>query len=334
VGVTDINEQSGKARAEELGVPFFDDHRALLRETKPDVAVVITPHPFHAEISIDALNAGAHVLVEKPIAVRVAEADAMIEAARCNDRILAVNYQHRCRGDIRAIKKLIDNGRLGQVQHFDMVAAWPRTATYYAGGGWRGTWKGEGGGVLMNQAPHNLDLVCHLMGQPTVVFAWTRTNLHKIETEDTVHAICEWENGAQGSIHVSTAEAGRPERLEIVGTAGFVQILDGALSWKVLDPDFADVARSSPEALPEIIATPAELAREAGEGNHLDIYRNFHDAILNGVPLVADGVEGLMSLELANAMIQSGQTSKPVSLPVDRAGYDTVFARLVGAAGA
>ncbi|GHA13061.1 dehydrogenase [Devosia pacifica] len=330
VGVTDVNQEIGSARAEELGVPFFADHHALLAEAKPDVVVILAPHPFHASLTIDALDAGAHVLVEKPMAVRASEADAMVEAAERNGKLLAINFQHRTRGDIRAIQQLIQSGELGKLQHVDMVAAWPRTAKYYAGGGWRGTWKGEGGGVLMNQAPHNLDLICHLFGLPARVFAWTRTVLHNIETEDTVHAICEWPNGMLGSLHITTAEAGRSERFEIVGSAGSVQIIDSELTHRRLSPDFAEIAKTSDEAMPKLSADDVAIKPLDGEGNHREIYRNLHDAIQNGTALVADGASGRQSLELANALILSSHTGAPVELPLSRQAYDELFSKLAG----
>ena len=166
VGGSDVTPEPGQDRAEEWGCPFYPDHRQMLAETKPDVTVIITPHPFHAPIAIDALNAGSHVLVEKPIAIQVKDADAMIAAARANKRVLAVNYQYRQLPHVRAMKRLIDGGQLGRIQRVTGVFPWMRTAAYYRRGGWRGTWKGEGGGVLMNQAPHDLDLVCHLVGLP------------------------------------------------------------------------------------------------------------------------------------------------------------------------
>src|SRR5437764_953673 len=165
---------------------------AAERHWRPDsgppssgAVAVLAPHPFHAALTLDCLAAGAHVLVEKPIAVQVAEADLMIEAAERAGRLLAVNLQHRTRSEIRTADKLIQSGRLGDIQRVEMVAIWTRTTSYYAQAGWRGTWQGEGGGVLMNQSSHSLDLVCHLVGQPGRVVAWNRTLFHAIETEDT-----------------------------------------------------------------------------------------------------------------------------------------------------
>ena len=221
VGVSDVNVTVGEARAAELGCPFFEDYEALLAETSPDIVIILTPHPFHAEISIACLEAGAHVLVEKPMAVSVAEADAMIAAADANNRHLAVNFQYRARPEVRAARKLLKEGNLGQLLHLDMTMAWPRTSTYYQGASWRATWRGEGGGILMNQAPHNLDLISYFLGLPERVVAWTRTRLHPIETEDTAQAMLEWADGTLGSLHVSTAEAGRPERLGNRGHGGY-----------------------------------------------------------------------------------------------------------------
>ena len=229
VGATDVNPDLGKARADELGCPFFADVSELLESTKPDVAVILAPHPFHASLAITCLNAGVHVLVEKPIAVQVSEADAMIAAAQKAGRLLAVSFQQRFRPEIQAAKQLLESGKLGKIQHVDMLVNWFRSRVYFASGKWRATWQGEGGGVLMNQAPHNLDLLCHLIGLPKQLTAWTRTQLHPIEVEDTVQAMLEWESGCLGSLHISTAESGREERLEIAGTAGVMHIAQGKL---------------------------------------------------------------------------------------------------------
>ena len=212
VGVCDIREELGQQRAEMLGVPFYADYRQMIGELRPEVAVVITPHYNHAEIAIACLQAGCNVLVEKPMALEVAEADAMIAATKASGKLLAINFQHRQRPEVRAARRLIQEGRLGKLQRINMVTPWPRSAAYYGQASWRATWPGEGGGVLMNQAPHDLDLVCHLMGRPDGVVAWTRTTLHKIEVEDTATALLSWDGGATGYLHVSTAEAGHARK--------------------------------------------------------------------------------------------------------------------------
>src|SRR5579859_46332 len=245
VGVADINLSAAEQRAESFGCPYFSDHRALLAETHPDAVAIVTPHPFHAAIAIDCMQAGTHVLVEKPIAVEVAEADRMIAAASQTNRLLAVNLQHRTRAVIRTAKKLIAAGRLGEIQRVQMTAIWTRTRRYYELADWRGTWRGEGGGVLMNQSPHTLDVICHLAGQPSLVAAWNRTTFHAIETEDTSVAMLEWPHRAIGTLIASTAQAGDPERLEIAGTRGVLRITNGNLSFRESSTDLRDFLTES-----------------------------------------------------------------------------------------
>jgi predicted dehydrogenase len=330
VGVSDINVEAAERRAEELGCPFFADHRELLAATRPDVAVVLAPHPFHASVALDCLAAGAHVLVEKPIAVQVADADRMIDAAGRAGRLLAVNLQQRTRPEIRTARKLIESGRLGDIQRVEMVAIWTRPASYYAQASWRGTWKGEGGGVLMNQAPHSLDLVCHLAGGPSRVVAWNRNLFHSIETEDTSLALLEWPNGALGNVLVTTAQAGDAERLEIAGTRGVLQLNRGGLRFLEADTDLRDFLATSPNPYGKPVLQPRDLTLESGGGDHVAIYTNLLDAIHNGTPLVADGAQGRMSLELSNALIYSSHTGQQVDLPLDRSAYGALLDELRG----
>ncbi len=321
VGVADVNAEVAERRAEELGCPAFTDHRKMLERVRPDVVVVMTPHPFHARIVIDSLAAGAHLLCEKPMAVHVGEADAMIEAAERAGRLLAINLQFRHRPEVRAAKRLIAEGRLGELQRIDVLATWTRAGVYYEIAPWRGTWQGEGGGVLMNQAPHNLDLVAHLMGMPARLVAWTRTRLHQIETEDTAHAMLEWSNGALGGLHVSTAEADKGDRVKVLGTAGRLVLEQGTLTAESFEPDLREHIRASREPFSAPRSVPLSVDVPAGGGDHAAVYRDFHAAILNGTPPMADGVEGRMSLELANAMTYSSRTGSTVELPLDRASY-------------
>ncbi len=289
VAVSDVNVAKGRDRAAELDCPFYADHRTMLAETQPDVAVVITPHPFHAPIAIDCLQSGCHVLVEKPMSVHVAEADAMIEAAERAERLLAVNFQMRLRPEVRMARRMIEEGRLGMIQHVNMTMSWTRAASYFKLSSWRGTWTGEGGGVLMNQSPHNLDLLCYLIGLPKRVVAWTRTRLHQIETEDTAQAMLEWPDGALGFVHVSTSEAGQPETLDIVGTQGHMRVTQAGLTLQQFVPDIREFLVTSPDPFgePEERDVPVQL--EPGDVDHVGIYRNLHDAILRGAPLNADG---------------------------------------------
>ncbi|MCC6177657.1 MAG: Gfo/Idh/MocA family oxidoreductase [Chloroflexi bacterium] len=322
VGVSDVNVSAGQARAAELGCPFFADYRRLFAETRPDVVVVMTPHPFHAEIAIAALESGSHVLTEKSMAVHVGQADAMIAAAERANRLLAANLQFRHRPEIIAARRLLTEGRLGEIQRVDVVANWTRGTCYYRLAPWRGTWKGEGGGVLMNQAPHNLDLLAHLCGMPSRLVAWTRTRLQPIETEDTAHAMLEWPNGALGSFHASTAEGDDlNDRITIVGTGGLLSVTLGRLEASAFEQDLRAYIPTTeiPYGGPGIRPLPVEVG--SGSGDHTAVYRDLHAAILDGTPLAADGREGRKSLELANAMTYSSRTGAAVDLPLDRAAY-------------
>ena len=329
VAVSDINEAVGRSRAVELGCAFYTDARRMLAEMQPDVAVILTPHPLHAELAILCMEAGCHVLVEKPMATQVADADAMIATATRQQRRLEVVFQQRFRPEVRAARKLIQEGRLGHIQHVEMTVMWLRSNAYYQLAPWRGTWRGEGGGVLMNQAAHNLDLVCYLAGMPRRVYAWTRTLLHPIAVEDTAQAMLEWPNGALGSFHVSTAETGVPDFLCIVGTAGSIELAPHQLQFKSFETDIEDYIAHQADpyaAMPEHEEQPVLVADNEG---HRSVYRNFHDAILRGGTGGADGMQGRMPLELANAMIYSSYTHTEVEFPLSREHYAELLARLM-----
>ena len=329
VGATDINPTLGQDRAKELDCPFYDDVDSLLADTQPDVTVILTPHPSHAEIAVTALNAGSNVLVEKPMAVQVREADIMIAAAKRNEKILAVNFQQRHRPEIEAAQVLINSGQLGELQRVELVEPWLRPAAYYRSAGWRGTWAGEGGGVLLNQAPHGLDLLCHLAGMPRRVISWHRNLRHAIETEDTVLAMLEYDNGALGTVFFSTAEAG-PRRMELVGTGGIVRIAqDGTLTFDKFETDLREHIATHPGMYtsPEICPTPVTVGR--GTGDHVAVYRDLHRAILEGTSVRADGSEARMSLELANALIYSSHSGTMVEMPLDRQVYADLLDYLI-----
>ncbi len=321
VGVSDIRPDAAADNAADYGCPVFEDHNTMIAETQPDVVVIMTPHPFHAPIAIDALKAGCHVLVEKPMAVQIAEADAMIEAAEKSGRLLAVNFQQRLRPEVIKAHEIIQSGRLGNIQNVDIKITWTRSRIYYKSSDWRGTWIGEGGGVLLNQAPHELDLLCYLIRMPSRVIGWARTIAHDIETEDTIQAMMEWDSGTLGTLHISTAEAGQPQRFEIIGTKGHLRITNGKLDLQLFDTDLIEFINTTPEffSAPGLSAEAVELP--AGEGKHYEIYSNLYEAIRNGAPVTADSRTSAQGLELANAILYSSQTRQPVDFPLDREHY-------------
>ncbi|MGL4610657.1 MAG: Gfo/Idh/MocA family protein [Trueperaceae bacterium] len=328
VGAADINETLGQSKADELGCPFFKDYVAMLEATKPDVAVVLAPHPFHANIAVNCFKAGAHVLVEKPMAVQISEADLMVKGAKEYNRLLAVNFQRRFRPEVTVMHAMLQSGQLGKLQHLHLYANWFRSRAYFQAAKWRATWRGEGGGVLMNQGIHDLDLMCYLLGSPKRLTAWTSTQLHSIEVEDTVQAMLEWDDGCTGLFRTSTAEVGAKDILELVGTRGTLRLTPEGLSGVVLGTPIEQFILEAEHVWMQPTQKPLELTIPEGKGDHTATYRHFHEAILEGNPLIISGEEARKSLELANAMIYSGQTGESVTLPLDGQRYSALLEKL------
>ncbi len=330
VGMSDVHAERGSKRAAEADCPFFPDHRALLAELHPDVVVICAPHPFHTHLALDALAAGAHVLLEKPMAVEVAEADQIIAAAEASGRILAVNFQQRFLPAIEYARELVTSGALGALVRVLCIEPWFRTEAYYRTASWRATWKGEGGGVLLNQAPHTIDLLCHLAGMPTRVWGWTRTLQHAIECEDSAQAMLEFADGAPGYLHISTVEAGIQRRLQIVGDRAALELIGDALTVYHYDTPLSEFSLASPEMFgaPQVRAEEIVFPNGNGGGGHGAVYRDLQRAIREGGRPRTDAREGLMSLELANAVIFSSHTGQAVTLPLDRTAYSALLADL------
>jgi predicted dehydrogenase len=328
VAVCDLRAEPAQAEAEKWGCPYFLDYQEMLDQVEADALIVMVPHYAHAEMTIYALEKGLHVLCEKPMGLQAAEADAMIAAAAASGKVLAINFQQRLRPEVVAAKKLIDAGRLGTIQHVDVKITWTRTYKYYAEAGWRGTWKGEAGALLMNQSPHDLDMICYLAGMPSRVYAWTPTIAHQITPEDTAQAMLQWDNGALGSFHASTAEAGQPQRFEIIGTGGHLQINHGSVRFTEFDTDVIEFLKTSDKAFAAPGMHEEEIPLGDTEGTHRDVHANFCAAILNGAPISADGPSSIRGLELANAMIYSHYTGQTVDFPLDRDQYGALLARL------
>lgn len=332
VGVQDVDAEKARRMGEEYGCPVHAGMDGLLREPA-DLAVILAPHPFHAELAVACLRAGRHVLTEKPMAVQVAEADRMVEEADRAGRLLAVAFQQRTRPEVREARRLIAEGFLGDLRRADVLATWPRRHAYFQTAPWRGTWRGEGGGVLVNQGQHDLDLLRHLAGQPARLVAWTSTRVHPVETEDSVQAMLEWPGGATGSVHISTAEVDEPQRIELTGSRGRLRLLHGRLELVSSMVDFAEYAVSpgNPFAAPD----EAGVRVVPGEGGgHEELYRDLAAALAGGGPPIAPARDAAGTLELANAIIYSSHTGREVRLPLDRAAYGALLDSLKGAAGA
>jgi predicted dehydrogenase len=326
IGIGALTEEEVAPLAAEAGCPWFVDHRELLA-LSPDVVVVCTPHPSHPALTIASLEAGAHVLVEKPLAVEAREADDMIDAAERSGRTLGVCFQQRFRPVIAAAHALIADGRLGDLIRTSIVDPLYRPNSYYRAAAWRGTWIGEGGGVLMNQAPHTLDLLCHLAGSPARVWGVAQRRSQPMETEDTATALLEYANGAVGTIAVSTTEPGI-QRIELVGDRGRIEIVGETIAFHRFEPAVSEHLRTATGMFdaPASVAEPVELP--AGGGSHLDVHVDFAAAVRAGSEPRVPARSALCSLELANAIVLSSYTREAVELPVDRDAYAALLAEL------
>ncbi len=312
-------------------VAKFATGEALIRSGLVDAVLVCTPHYAHTTIGIDAMQNGLHLLVEKPISVHKADAERLIAAHRPG-LVFAAMFNQRTDPRYRKVRDLVRSGELGEIRRASWtITDWFRTAAYYASGGWRATWAGEGGGVLLNQCPHNLDLYQWILGMPSRVTAHLGLGcFHDIEVEDQVTAFLEHPNGATAVFTTTTGEAPGTNRLEIAGDRGKVVVEEGKITFwrtRVGVEEFLNTDPGSFSA-PEVWRCDVPPAPGGGD-QHVGILRNFADAILDGMPLVAPAPEGIASVELANAMILSGLQKRTVDLPLDAAEYEGVLKGLI-----
>lgn len=333
VAAADAVEQSVNAIAKEYDVKPFTDGEALINSGDVDAVLVATPHYFHPPLVIAALNSGLHVLTEKPVAVTAKSAAKMNEAARANPKLVfAVMFQLRLRSQWKLVKRLIEEDRFGDILRVSWnITTWFRNQGYYDSGTWRATWAGEGGGVLINQCPHNLDILQWLVGMPSKVTAKIGLGKHHdIEVEDEVNAILEFPNGATGTFVTSTAEAPGVDRLEIVGDKATVIVERGKKIELIENNTPAKTILSDKtKSMGPPPSTRYEIETGEKDGDYYDVTQNFVNAILHGEKLIAPGVEGINSLELGNAMVMSGLTGQTVELPTDRDEYAKLIEQLI-----
>ena len=305
----------------------FNQYQDLVDSGDCDAVLIATPHFQHPEIAIAAFENGLHVLCEKPVAVSIKEARRLNDAASRHPHIkFSLMYQMRAVPLYRKLRELIADGELGEISRVTwIVTDWFRTWTYYASGGWRATWAGEGGGVLINQCPHNLDLIGWLTGlSPSRVTAVGFVGkTHPIEVEDEISAILEFSNGAIGHFITTTGEAPGTNRLEIVGDRGKIVAEGGKLAFTRTRKGVREIRETSKEmfATPETWTIDIPVPPAPPEPHKL-ITENFVRAVLKNEPLISSGVEGASGLELGNATLMSGLTRRPVDFPLDGDAYE------------
>ncbi len=326
--VCDIVPEVAESVGEQYNVPYCTDYHQLIDRADVDAVMVATPHYFHPEICVYALEKGKPVISEKPIAVTVSQADAMVEAARRTGTPFAVMHQTRSEPIWQAAARIVKEGRLGEIYRTMLVYADFRSQAYYNSAGWRATWSGEGGGVLINQSPHSLDRFTWLGGLPSKVTAFTATRNHKIEVEDMAAAMLEYPNGAIGYVYCTTNEHPGTDIMEFSGERGKLRVVGREIKfWELPEgvKAFSDTS-SSMWGHPPAVEVPVEIPE--CETGHIVVLRNMARHILYGEELLAPGIEGIKTVEMINAMILSGKTGQAVSIPVDRARYDAFLEEL------
>ena len=309
----------------------FTSTEAMIRSGEIDAILIATPHYSHTTIGIDALRQGLHVLIEKPISVQKADAERLIAAHKNPKQIFAAMFNQRTDPHYQKIRELIQSGELGEIRRVTwLVTNWFRSDAYYNSSGWRATWSGEGGGVLLNQCPHNLDLLQWLFGMPSSVRAHCKfARFHEIEVEDDVTAFFEFPNGATGTFITSTGEAPGTNRLEIAAERGRLVLEDEKIQWKRNEVPISEFARTSPSGYATPPVWNIDIPIHGNGDQHDGILRNFVAAVLDGTPLIAPAEEGMGSVELANAMLMSTFLEKTITLPLDGAAYEGLLRKRI-----
>jgi predicted dehydrogenase/sugar phosphate isomerase/epimerase len=313
IAVCDSVRASAERLADELNVAAYTDLAELLARPDLDAVHICTPSGLHGDAAIAAAKAGKHILCEKPMEITLAKADAMIQAAEEAGVKLGIISQHRFDPDIRKIKEAVEAGRFGTMILGDAFIKWYRSQTYYDSGAWRGTWAFDGGGCLMNQGIHFIDMLQWIMGPVRRVFARTATRARKIEVEDVATANLQFESGAFGNIVGSTAVyPGLPERLEISGTKG-TAILEKSelIKWEIEGEE-----RSEAGAYRKDATAAARDPMRIDPTAHQAQFRDFAEAVLDDRQPAIPGREGRRPLEIILAIYESGKSGREVSLPL------------------
>ena len=309
-------------------VALYTDYRELLDSGVVDCVIIAVPHSLHPVIAKEAFKRGLHVLTEKPAGIDVRSVREMNEAAAASGKVFGIMYNQRTNPLFAELKARVADGTLGDIKRFVwIINNWYRTQFYYDSGAWRATWNGEGGGVLLNQCPHNLDIWQWIMGMPKRVRAFCHeARYHDIHVEDDATIYAEYENGATAVFVTSTGEYPGTNRIEVSGTRGKAVLEDGRLKLFLTARDEREICRDAKEAFHEEPLTVRETVQTEPDSAHPGILQNFTDAVLYGTPLLAPGEEGINGLAISNAAYLSSWTDDWAELPLD----EEKFLKLLG----
>ena len=314
----------------------FDDGIKMMESGLVDSVIIAIPHYDHPKYVIEAFRHGLHAISEKPAGVYTLQVrEMMAEADKHPELVFGMMFNQRTNHVFRKMKEIIAGGELGEIKRTSwIITNWYRPHYYYDSGAWRATWSGEGGGVLLNQCPHNLDLWQWICGMPAKIDARIKYGKwHDIEVDDDVTAYAEYENGATATFITTTGDAPGTNRFEITCDGGKLVCEDAKTlkMWKLEMPEseFSKVAKSA-FASPK--STVVDVETDGENPQHIGIFNNFAAAVLRGEPLIADGREGINGLSISNAMHLSSWQNREVSLPLSEADekefYNELMARV------
>lgn len=300
-------------------VKTFDNASALMDSGEVDAILIATPHYFHPPYVIEALRKGLHVMSEKPAGVYTKQVREMNEVADKSDKIFGIMFNQRTNCLYRKAHELVHSGKFGEIKRVTwIITDWYRTQAYYNSGGWRATWSGEGGGVLLNQCPHQLDLWQWICGMPEKITAVCHEGKwHNIEVEDDVMIYAEYPNGATGTFITTTGDYPGTNRLEITLDRAKLICEDGKLIVNELDKSVSEFTKNAEQGFGSIEYKTYEAELDGNNVQHPEVMNKFAAAILRGEPLTAKGQEGINGLMISNAAFLSSWLGKAVTLPVD-----------------
>ncbi len=306
-------------------VVCFSDYKEMLDSGLCDVVMVEVPHYQHPEIVIECLNRGINVICDKPAGVYTKQVREMNEVAKKSKAKFGMLFNQRTNCVYRKMKEIIADGGIGDIQRVTwIITDWYRTQQYYDSGSWRATWEGEGGGVLINQCPHQIDLVQWVVGKmPSKVRGFCHYGKwHDIEVEDDVTAYFEYDNGATGVFITTTGEVPGTNRFEVSGTKGKLLCENNKLFWYKNDKDSLEFSKKANQSFGGVLCEKIEVETDGKNPQHAGIINNFANALLGLEEFFVDGVEGINGVELMNAMELSGwKGGAPVSIPVNEEEY-------------
>ena len=333
--VADINPDRLTWAAQNLpeSVGKFDNAEALMDSGLVDAILIAVPHYDHPTYAIEGFRRGLHVMVEKPAGVYTKKVREMNKAAKKAGVVFGLMFNQRTDHIYRKMRELVQGGSLGQIRRTNwIITNWYRSQAYYDSGSWRATWSGEGGGVLLNQCPHNLDLWQWICGMPVKVSAHMQFGKwHNIEVEDDVTTYVEYPNGATGVFVTTTADAPGTNRFEITLDKGKLVAENGKLYLWELEATLDQYTFESASGFGQPKCTFTEVETDKKNPQHVGVLNAFAGAILRGEPLVAPGEEGINGLTLSNAMHLSAWLGKDITLPLDEElFYEELMKRVKG----